>query len=145
MNTQLGKNWSDDWFGVWREGDYFPQCPRVEDCVDPAARLVDEERILKYLDGASVIEVYATMNPCKLCPAELPAGIMSDGLLAWTLDLPHYVREHHIVLPTRFVQRIREMNYVAPSKIDKAMQELPWPHHTGGLVNWSAIRNMRGR
>lgn len=93
--------------------------------------LPDTDKIVQFLNSAPVIEVYGTLVKCKLCEAELPVGIRSDGVLAWPLDLPHYVKSHGIVLPNRFVERIRGLNYISPTKCDKERKDLAWPSAKG--------------
>ena len=126
MNTNLLRNWQHDWFGVWREGDYFPVCPLVEDFVCDSP-LPDTDRLLDFLKSAPVVAVFGTKCKCFLCDDYLPVGIRSDGVITWPLDLPHYVEKHGVILPDRFFDRIRRLNYAAPTACDKTREELPWP------------------
>jgi hypothetical protein len=130
MKMKLLENWEHDWFGVWRMIELYPQCPRVEEVIGDTP-LPDTDKLLDYLKTCPAISAFATTVKCMLCDTDLPLGKHSDGVLIWPLDLPHYIAEHGVLLPDRFVNHIRSMNYVAPSVCGKRWQEFPWPSPRG--------------
>jgi hypothetical protein len=130
MDTNILKTWEYNWFGVWRENDLYPQCPRPEDVIGDTP-LADTDKLLNFLKTSPVISVFSTRFKCMLCETDLPVGVRSDGILIWPLDLPHYIAEHRVLLPDRFVNHIRSLNYVAPGVCGKQWKDFPWPSPRG--------------
>jgi hypothetical protein len=125
----MREDWPHNWFGLWRQecdGFRFPECPSIEDFVSENS-LPDTSKILTFLSNAPLVSVFGTRHKCLRCGASLPVGMRSDGVFAWPLDLPHYVEQHGVVLPNRFADHIRNLNYTPPESCDKRREELPWP------------------
>ncbi|MGW5303311.1 hypothetical protein ACWERF_05210 [Streptomyces griseoluteus] len=87
----------------------------------------DEHRVLAYLESA--LEIYSTMGAERdvLTGEEWIVGsgsLMTDGTWLWPVDLTHYVRRHHAVLPQEFLDHIRASHYTVPVVPDERARHI---------------------
>ncbi|MBW8818036.1 MULTISPECIES: hypothetical protein [unclassified Streptomyces] len=70
-----------------------------------------------YLTGSPVVAEYTETEQCLLGCGENLVGcssLFTDGSWVWRRDLQHYVGRHGVVLPSEFVERMREFGWKPP-------------------------------
>ncbi|MBK9121337.1 MAG: hypothetical protein IPM18_17295 [Phycisphaerales bacterium] len=87
----------------------------------------DEDRCITYLESGHIF---------LLCPGIArdavdaghpiigPPNVLTDGTWAWTADVPHYVRRHHMRLPEDFIEWMEHVGWQVPKEIDFSALEL---------------------
>lgn len=86
----------------------------LDDRYFPPQELVGElptetkERVIAYLDQGSVFEVYRGSSWCRFGCNHQPMGNaeLTDGKWVWPTGLSHYVRDHGVMLPDRFLRHV---------------------------------------
>jgi hypothetical protein len=53
-----------------------------------------------------------------------PPHVLTDGAYAWPADLPYYLRNYHVQLPTHFVIHIQRNDFQIPAGVDVASLKL---------------------
>lgn len=127
MNSTVIENWKHNWFGIWRRGEHFVNCPAVEEFVGNSMPPDDQKEILEFLSSAPVVSAFGGKGKCLLCESLLPVGYQSDGEILWPIDLVHYIEVHAVLLPPKIIEHIRNRQYIAPNECDSPKSELPWP------------------
>lgn len=56
-----------------------------------------------------VARAFMGHSRCRFCDAPVGALEFSDGVFLWPEGLAHYVEEHDVRLPERFVRHLRAM------------------------------------
>ncbi|MFD7685296.1 hypothetical protein [Streptomyces sp. NPDC059781] len=51
-------------------------------------------------------------------------SLITDGTWLWREDLPYYIARYHVSLPDRFLERVRSLNYVAPTVPENRLIEI---------------------
>jgi hypothetical protein len=115
----LFETWPHNWFGIWKAAESDPfEVPVFSEVVDETWRPHDLDRLVEYL-RACPVSITSSMRParCTLCDYFLPepSAQRSDGVWVWPSSLSHYVAEHHVRLPDRIVEHIRERGYGVPN------------------------------
>jgi hypothetical protein len=92
-----------------------PDGPSLRDSIGSGEP--DEAAIVQYLyTGAtlaatgSMVDDYLNSDRKAIAPLE----IATDGRWVWPRDLAYYVAEHHVRLPSAFVEHMRERGWKAP-------------------------------
>lgn len=109
-------DWPNQWFGLFRDpSDTFLKVPVFSEIVDADWNPPDLLQLAAYLDSGLVSLMTASGKPwhCHLCGQSFKNNSvqMSDGTWVWPFYLGHYVQHHHVRLPDRFVERIRDRGY----------------------------------
>jgi hypothetical protein len=87
----------------------------------------EEGRILRYLQcGVVVVASPGVVRDVldERHPIIGSCDILTDGSWAWPTDLVHYVRRYHVLLPTQFVDFMRQNQWKVPKKIDVRSLEI---------------------
>ena len=92
--------------GYWAS-DRAPGWPDPHRFVDCGWDLGERETAVDYLRRGLVARAYLGMSPCRLCGAPVGSLELSDGVFIWPEGLAHYLDEHHVRLPARFVEHLR--------------------------------------
>jgi hypothetical protein len=123
------RDWDRYWFGFWGPTDDEPSNPSIRDFIDPKWRPSDKNRMIEYLVNCPVaVASCAGYSNCLLCSERAEIGcFQSDGTWLWPADLAHFVSEHSVVLPQRFVEHMRNRAFNPPAKLDLPIEDLPWP------------------
>lgn len=122
------KDWPHDWYGMWNFGDEpSADVPRIEEAIDELWLPADKTKLIEFLESATTVAAFGYLgNKCQLCDAPVPLAHESDGIWVWASDLAHYVREHNVVIPDRWANRIRGCGYVPPKLYECNYRSLPW-------------------
>lgn len=105
----------------------LPEDGSIKDAVRSSGE-PDERRILGYLRSGTEIWSEMSAGPDVLAP-EAPnmtgiGSLITDGTWLWRDDLPYYIARYHVSLPDRFLERIRSLNYVAPTVPENRLIEI---------------------
>ena len=75
-----------------------------------------------YLAAGTIARTYLGYSPCRLCGIENGDREYTDGEFIWPQGLLHYVDEHAVRLPARFVDHaVKRLD-----EIESATVELEW-------------------
>lgn len=79
----------------------------------------NEDKIVKYLDSGVAFCVTAGLVSDVLDESKGVIGsleILTDGEWAWPSDLSYYVKYYHIDLDTKFIEHIKNNNWIISNK-----------------------------
>jgi hypothetical protein len=101
---------------------FFPSRPNEQEGRNLHAMVQDEPdalepRILAYLDSGRRYLVDAGIARDLIDPKHPIIGVpnvVTDGVWAWTVDVPYYVRKYHLRLPGEFVEHMQENDWIVP-------------------------------
>ena len=126
------ETWAANWYGFTSptQESASSSWPYWKHLVDPTWNPNDKDQIVKYLETASTAAVsgYEDMD-CPVCKNAKwnPSHYRSDGVWLWPSDLAHFVDEHQMRIPERFLVHIRASNYKPRDIKGIPVQSLPWP------------------
>ena len=91
--------------GYWRsESD--PRWPDPAAFVDGDWDKTERRLVASYLSAATVVVTYMGYSRCRLCSKKDNGDSeLTDGVYVWPDGLKHYVTEHSVRLPRRFVEQ----------------------------------------
>ena len=138
INQDIMRSWPHNWYGFWKSDGYEnDELPTLQSVFDLLWNPDDKDALITYLETSPVVLASTARTTCLSCPSEVAANSFQfDGVWLWPRSLSHYVRFHSVVLPDRFVQRIRDRSYTAPKEegvSDVSVRDLPWPHSWAGM------------
>lgn len=84
----------------------------------------ERELIVDYLLRGFVSRAYMGYSPCRICGCDNGALELSDGTYVWPEGLRHYVVEHGVRLPSRFVLHVLATN----ERLETAERDPAWWH-----------------
>lgn len=88
--------------GYWT-GEFAPGWPDPADFVDDTRDTHERDSVADYLGRGFVVRAYMGFSPCRLCGKDNGCLELSDGTYVWPEGLAHYVVDHDVRLPERFV------------------------------------------
>jgi hypothetical protein len=119
------EDWPYKWFGYWSEyGQAYGRCPSIKEFVcAEVSRSYDREMLRKYLTEAQCIAATSRMNFVNPFTGTYPfhgsLGVCTDGEWVWYDDLPFYIEEHDLAIPTKFLEHIKANGYIPPPDVDE--------------------------
>ena len=124
--------WPHRWFGYWREyGPKYLRCPSIREFVRPdVTATYDKARLRRYLTSAACIAATSRAAFPDPFTGERLGGSVSwrtDGRWTWMDNLPDYIEEHDVALPTAFLREIVARDYVAPPVDPRVFPQLESP------------------
>jgi len=90
--------------GYWGPRD--PALPMPQDFVDPAWPAALREAVATYLDHGSELVAWRGRSWCRVCERDNGHRCLGDDRYNWPEGLGHYVREHGVRPPERFVTHV---------------------------------------
>jgi hypothetical protein len=105
------------WHGRGAEG-----WPDPADFVDHDWDADERDLVADYLTRGFVVRAYMGYSPCRLCEANNGALELSDGVYVWPDGLRHYVVDHGVRLPPRFVSHVLRSG----EAFETAGRDEPW-------------------
>lgn len=88
--------------GYW-DGELATGWPDPADFIDAAWDRYDRDAVADYLGRGFVVRAYMGYSPCRLCGQNNGCLELSDGTYVWPEGLAHYVTDHDVRPPERFV------------------------------------------
>lgn len=125
--------WNHKWFGFWHEyGPDFERCPHVRDFVFPAVvSQYDKARLRDYFSKAhAFLATSRNRFPCPFTGKRVGGSICfrTDGEWLWLDDLPDYIEQFNVAIPSSWLRKIEVNGYVPPPSIERdIMKKLEWP------------------
>ena len=94
--------------GYWAGPD-DDEWPHPADLVDETWDARERSIVARYLEHGVVANVWMGCSPSRLCDRTDNGALeLTDGTCVWPEGLAHYVVDHHVRLPQRFVDHVRE-------------------------------------
>jgi len=95
----------------------------------------DEEvrrRVATHLETGTLVNQYRGISWCRFCEKDNGSAELTDGTYCWPEGLAHYVRNHGVRLPVRFVQHVEAgagpvRRLPAPAFDSFGMRDRDWP------------------
>jgi hypothetical protein len=91
-------------------------------------RYEHERALAEYLDNGYPLVDLMGASRCVLDPSHgsITGGnaLRTDGEWLWREDTSHYVRQHHLLLPERFVRHVEDEQFDVPELKKAALMEL---------------------
>jgi hypothetical protein len=105
--------------GYWH-GDRSPDMPNPADFVDPDWDEDERDITSGYLSSGTIARAYMGYSPCRLCSDRNNGDReFTDGIYIWPQGLRHYVDEHSVRLPEKFVSHaVARMEEIEAAYID---------------------------
>jgi hypothetical protein len=116
--------------GYWL-GDQSPGWPEVRAFIDADWDADERADVASYLGRGFVARRYLGFSLCRICGKAVGSLELSDGVFVWPEGLAHYVSEHSVRLPARFVEHVAERT----AALEDAVVDDQWWR---GLSGWSA-------
>ena len=131
--------------GFWISGVNDERLPAPQELVGymPAG---ERDRIATYLEAGMTYESYLGYSWCRFgCGVDwtrMGSRDLTDGSWVWPEGLPHYIREHGIVLPQDFNKHAQSRTPpVVPAQLGDSQPE---PFDTDYWEHWASIRRWPG-
>lgn len=95
--------------GYWqgRGAEKWPDPGRF---IDLGWDLDEREFVGRYLSRGLVARSYMGYSPCRFCGKNNGALELSDGVYVWPEGLSHYLFDHGVRLPQKFVSHVLAMS-----------------------------------
>jgi hypothetical protein len=108
--------------GYWDGPETDHSWPSPEEFVDPSWDAEERELVASYVSTGLVARSFMGFSRCRFCGRENGNLELSDGLFVWPEGLAHYVTEHAVRLPDRFVEHALDMT----DGLETADREVDW-------------------
>ena len=131
MSENINK-WPHKWFGIWNEyGDDYKKLVSIKEFVYPeVVKGYNLQGVKNYLTNSLLLSSTSRMAfPCPFT-GKLYEGSISfrtDGEWLWLDDLPFYIENYNVALPTSFLQKMDKNNYMPVKLWGGNPEELDWP------------------
>jgi hypothetical protein len=81
--------------------------PDVNGFVDVSWPQDERQLVADYLERGTLVNQYRGLSDCRFCGQHNGSAELTDGAFCWPEGLAHYVREHKVRLPERFVAHVQ--------------------------------------
>jgi hypothetical protein len=115
--------------GYWL-GEWAPAWPDAQSFVDADWDADERADVASYLQHGIFARAYLGYSFCRFCDQNLGYRELSYGVYLWPEGLAHYVVEHGVRLPARFVEHAAARSAVLA---DMGVDDRWWR----GLTGWS--------
>lgn len=92
--------------GYWVGPGTSHSWPAPEALVDEEWDSIERKLVADYLSRGVVARSYMGYSTCRICGLQNGDLELSDGTYVWPSGLAHYVDEHAVRLPERFVHHV---------------------------------------
>jgi hypothetical protein len=107
-------------FGFWEE--FYSnryQRPSIFDDIKNTLVLQEKDKTLLYLKSGLPVAGSRHTVSCPIYKNRIGTQeVFTDGLWFWTIEAIYYVEKHDIVIPTTFIEHIKNNQFICP-KIDE--------------------------
>ena len=107
--------------GYWAS-EHEEGWPDAHQFVDPSWDGWARGMATRYLAGGFTTRIYMGWSECRLCGKPNGTSELTDGVYIWPEGLSHYVGEHGVRLPDRFVRHVVD----ASTRLDEAEVDSGW-------------------
>jgi hypothetical protein len=91
--------------GYWA-GERAAGWPSPRDFVDESWDSDTRDQVVDYLQRGFVVRAYMGYSPCRMCGRNNGDLELSDGTFVWPDGLVHYVVDHAVRPPQKFVTHV---------------------------------------
>ena len=95
--------------GYWDGPQTDHSWPVPQDFVDSGWDEEERDLVATYLTTGLIVRAYMGFSRCRMCGRENGNLELSDGVFVWPDGLAHYVADHGVRPPDRFVCHVLEM------------------------------------
>ena len=107
--------------GYWK-GPGALNWPDAKDFVDSRWNPNERDDVASYLRHGMVAAAFMGFSKCRFCGKDNGSLELTDGVYIWPEGLAHYVIDHDVRLPLRFVEHV----YAMRDRIDAASVDAEW-------------------
>jgi hypothetical protein len=107
--------------GYWLGAD-APGWPDPRSFVDQDWDSDERDEVTSYVRRGLVARRYMGPSLCRLCGTPVGSLELSDGTFIWPEGFAHYISEHSVRPPQRFLEHIREQT----TELEEADVEDDW-------------------
>jgi hypothetical protein len=108
--------------GYWDGPHASSGWPSVDSFIDPSWDPDDRDMVAEYLEFGQVARAYMGYSACRICARSNGTLELTDGTFVWPEGLRHYVVDHGVRLPDRFVEHARAKT----DAIEGAVRDEDW-------------------
>ena len=91
--------------GDWKS-TYSPDLPEPAGLVDLSWNVEERNAVGAFLQAGALVVALMGPEECLICGSSIRGGVLTDGTYLWPGELSHYVIEHSVRLPGRFVAHV---------------------------------------
>jgi hypothetical protein len=130
----------DEWFASQvRMSQLLPDPHRF---VDPGWLLNERHSVATHLERGTLVNQYRGHSPCRFCGRPNGSAELSDGAFCWPEGLAHYLLEHDVRLPLRFVSHVhasphRVSDAPRPAFDKNGQRDRTWPGEEFAELLWT--------
>ncbi|WP_251043454.1 hypothetical protein [Arthrobacter sp. ISL-48] len=108
--------------GYWDGPQTDRSWPSPEQFVDASWDTEERDFVAYYLQMGLIARSYMGFSRCRFCGKENGNLELSDGHFVWPDGLAHYVVEHAVRLPDRFVRH----SFATIDSLESAARDVEW-------------------
>ena len=106
--------------GYWDGPDTDHSWPNPETMVDDQWDPFERQLVESYLAGGVIVQSFMGLSQCRMCGRDNGALELTDGTYVWPDGLGHYISDHGVRLPDRFVDHaLRRIETLEESDVDR--------------------------
>ena len=95
--------------GYWDGPETDHSWPSPQDFVDASWDEEERDLVASFLQTGLVVRTYMGYSECRMCGRENGDLELSDSVFVWPEGLAHYVADHGVRPPDRFVRHVIEI------------------------------------
>ena len=128
---ELLDRWPYYWFGVWKEyGSDYLNYPSIQEFIKPEiVKNYPMNKLKAYLMKSQTVMTTTAdffLNPFTKEVIKETVSYKTDGKWIWLDDLPFFIENYNVAIPTSFLKNI-EKNAYKPVKWEGDFKSLNWP------------------
>ena len=116
--------------GFWSTWQDESKFIRPQFLVDENWERENRQKIIDYLKSGSSCAQYLGWSWCRICKEENGYTDFTDGKWIWPEGLAHYIEEHNVRLPDKFVNHMRSKGFTIDSFDEVGV-------YNGGYTFWN--------
>jgi hypothetical protein len=110
--------------------------------VDRGWSLSERHSVARHLERGTLVNQYRGLSPCRFCGQLNGLAELTDGAFCWPEGLAHYLFEHDVRLPPRFVSHVHESPHRVhdaprPAFDKMGQRDRSWPSEQFAQLLWT--------
>jgi hypothetical protein len=110
--------------------------------VDRGWPLSERHSVARHLERGTLVNQYRGLSPCRFCGQLNGSAELTDGAFCWPEGLAHYLFEHDVRLPPRFVSHVHESPHRVhdaprPAFDKMGQRDRSWPSEQFAQLLWT--------
>ena len=133
-----------------RVRDEARRWPDANDFVDHDWAQGERQMVADYLERGTLVNQYRGHSSCRFCKRRNGSAELTDGVFCWPEGLAHYVWDHNVRLPGRFVAHVhvspcRLRDAPRPAFLESGHRDRAWPGPAFARLLWVPKKRTSGR